>query len=82
VVHQILEDDIVKLSWIPLSGADSYEVIRKAEGEDRWLRLSSTLRNPVYLDLHAPKGTKEYMVRGNNRHGPGRWCDPVVVQPD
>jgi len=50
-MHQILEDDVVRISWLPMNGADSYEIIRRSSGEDKWKRLSSAVRNPVYLSV-------------------------------
>ena len=79
LVHQVVEDDVVKISWLPVSGADSYEIIRQSKGEEKWKRLSSSMRNPVYLDLHAIPGDLVYRVRGSNRHGNGRWSAPLDV---
>jgi voltage-gated potassium channel len=80
VVHQLVEDDIVKISWLPVAGADAYEIIRRQPDEEKWKRLSTAMRNPVYLDLHPPKGDIIYRVRATNRHGSGRWSDPVNVR--
>lgn len=80
VVHQLLEDDVVKISWLPVAGADSYEIIRRKSGEDKWKRLTASMRNPTYLDLHAPKGKVTYRIRATNRHGSGRWSPPLEVQ--
>jgi hypothetical protein len=41
--------------------------------------LSNSIRNPLYLDLHAPKGPLFYRVRAWNRHGSGKWSSPVSV---
>jgi voltage-gated potassium channel len=79
VIHQVLEDDVVKITWLNVTGADSYEVIRQAPGDDKWKRLTSSTRNPVYLDLHAPKGELTYRVRATNRHGGGKWSAAVKV---
>jgi len=79
-MHQILEDDVVRISWLPMNGADSYEIIRRSPGEDKWKRLSSATRNPVYLDLHTPKGEVTYRVRGINRHGSGKWSPTLTIR--
>ena len=79
-VHQLLEDNVVKISWLPLSGADSYEIIRRSTGEDKWKRLSSSMRNPVYLDLHTVKGEVTYRIRGINRHGSGKWSPSLTIR--
>ncbi len=79
LVYQLVEGDVVKISWLPVTGADAYEVIRQGKGDEKWRRLSSSMRNPVYLDLHAPKGDLVYRVRGKNRHGNGRWSAPLDV---
>jgi len=80
VVHQLLDDGVVKITWLPLTGADAYEIIRKAENADKWTRLTASMRNPVYLDLHAPSGGMVYRIRGINRHGGGRWSEPLTVR--
>ncbi len=79
-IHQLLEDNVVRISWLPLSGADSYEIIRRSTGEDKWKRLSSSMRNPVYLDLHTIKGEVTYRIRGNNRHGSGKWSPSLTIR--
>lgn len=79
VVYEVVEDGIVRVTWLPVTGADSYEVIRREEGGDKWKRLSASLRNPVCLDLHAPAGSVTYRVRAANRHGSGPWSEPLVV---
>lgn len=79
VMHQVLEDDVVKITWLNIAGADGYEIIRRSPDEEKWKRLSSAIRNPVYLDLHAPKGELTYRVRATNRHGGGKWSAPLVV---
>jgi voltage-gated potassium channel len=79
-MHQILEDDVVRISWLPMNGADSYEIIRRSTGEDKWKRLSSAIRNPVYLDLHTPKGEVAYRIRGINRHGSGKWSPTLTIR--
>lgn len=79
VVYEVVEDGIVRVTWLPVAGADSYEVIRREEGGDKWKRLSASLRNPVCLDLHAPAGSVTYRVRAANRHGSGPWSEPLVV---
>ena len=78
-MHQVLEDDVVKITWLNVAGADGYEIIRRSPDEEKWKRLSSAIRNPVYLDLHAPKGELTYRVRATNRHGGGKWSAPLVV---
>ena len=78
--HQILEDDVVRISWLAVTGAQGYEIIRRASGEDKWKRLSASLRNPLYLDLHAPKGTIAYRIRASNRHGSGRWSPILTIR--
>lgn len=80
LVHQLVEEDVVKISWLPVAGADAYEIIRQAKGDEKWKRLSSSMRNPVYLDLHAPKADLVYRVRGNNKHGNGKWSAPLEVK--
>jgi len=79
-MHQILEDDVVRISWLPMNGADSYEIIRRGNGEEKWKRLSSATRNPVYLDLHTPKGEVSYRIRGINRHGSGKWSPVLTIR--
>jgi hypothetical protein len=79
-VHQLLEDDVLKISWLPMAGAESYEIIRRSSGEDKWKRLSSAIRNPIYLDLHTPKGEVTYRIRGNNRHGSGKWSPTLTIR--
>ena len=79
-MHQILEDDVVRISWLPMNGADSYEIIRRCTGEDKWKRLSAATRNPVYLDLHTPKGEVTYRIRGINRHGSGKWSPTLTIR--
>jgi len=79
-LYELLEDDLVRVSWLPPAGADSFEIIRKTSENEKWKRLSSSLRNPVYLDLHAPKGEIIYRVRGNNRHGSGGWSPSLTVR--
>ncbi len=80
VIHQILDDDVVKITWLTVADADSYEVIRRAGEEQMWKRLSNSTRNPLFLDLHAPKGSLTYRVRATNRHGGGRWSAPLTIQ--
>ena len=79
-MHQLLEEDVVKISWLPIKGADSYEIIRRCSGEDKWKRLSSGIRNPVFLDLHSPKGEVTYRVRGSNRYGSGKWSPTLTIR--
>ncbi len=79
-IHQILEDGVVQISWLSMNGAESYEIIRRAAGDEKWKRLSSAIRNPVYLDLHTPKGEVTYRIRGNNRHGSGKWSPTLTIR--
>ncbi|RKX71683.1 MAG: Crp/Fnr family transcriptional regulator [Spirochaetes bacterium] len=79
-MHQLLEDGVVRISWLPMNGADSYEIIRRCTGEDKWKRLSSAVRNPVYLDLHTPTGEVTYRIRGINRHGNGKWSPTLTIR--
>ena len=78
--HYVLEDGVVKISWLTLQGAESYEIIRRSNAEDKWKRLSTTIRNSVYLDLHAPRGESTYRIRGVNRHGSGRWSRSITIR--
>ena len=80
VVHQLLDDDVVKITWLTVADADSYEVIRRAGEEQMWKRLSNSTRSPLFLDLHAPKGSLTYRIRATNRHGGGRWSAPLTIQ--
>ncbi len=77
---QILEDQVVRISWLPVQGAQSYEIIRRSSDEEKWKRLSASLRNPVYLDLHAPAGEIVYRIRANNRHGSGKWSPSLSLE--
>ncbi len=79
VVYEVVEEGVVRISWLPVSGADSYEVIRREADAQKWKRLSAAMRNPVCLDLHAPSGQLVYRVRATNRHGSGRWSTPLEV---
>ena len=74
-----MEDDLLRINWLPTPGADGYEIIRKSADEEKWKRLSSAVLNPVYLDLHTPKGEVSYRLRGRNRHGNGKWSPILVV---
>ena len=80
VVHQLLDDDVVKITWLTVADADSYEVIRRAGEEQMWKRLSNSTHSPLFLDLHAPKGSLTYRIRATNRHGGGRWSAPLTIQ--
>ena len=78
LVHQSLEDHVIKVNWLIVEGADQYEIIRRDPGSDKWKRLSASLNNPVYLDLHAPEGEVTYRVRGITRHGAGKWSPTLT----
>ena len=80
--HEVMDNGVLKISWLKLEGAERYEIIRRSKGEDKWKRLSGTLQNPVYLDLRAPKGEFAYRVRCANRYGSSRWSPPVTVRLD
>ena len=79
-IHEVLDNGVVKVTWLKCRGTDRYEIIRRAEGEDKWKRLSGTLQSPVYLDLHAPEGRSIYRVRCANRYGNSRWSPPLTVR--
>lgn len=78
-IYKLMEDDVLRINWLPTSGADGYEVIRKSADDDKWKRLSTAVRNPMYLDLHTPKGEVSYRIRGNNRHGNGAWSTILTI---
>ena len=80
VMHQLLQDQVVKISWLAVGGAEKYEIIRRSDGEEKWKRLSASLSNPMFLDLHAPAGEVTYMVRCINRHGSGKWSPGLTIQ--
>ncbi|MCK5736430.1 MAG: ion transporter [Spirochaetaceae bacterium] len=78
--HQVLEDSVIRISWLPMNGAESYEIIRRTAENEKWKRLSSAIRNPVYLDLHTPIGEVTYRIRGTNRHGSGKWSPTLTIR--
>ena len=56
----------VKLSWDEITGAKEYEVYRKASGESKWTKLTTTTEHS-YKDTAVKRNTTySYRVRAVN----------------
>lgn len=65
----------VKVTWNPVSGADTYIIYRKASGETSWTRLGTAASGTKdYTDTKAKSGnTYTYTVKAQNTSGAGAY---------
>ncbi len=71
--------DKVVLSWNAAQGATSYEIQRRAEGENDYSDLARGITTTSYVDDTVTPGTVYwYRVRARNQAGPGPWSRAVM----
>ncbi len=59
----VLSDNRIKLSWLPVEGADSYRVYRKAPGESSYTRIATLSNATEYTDAEKKTATAEYSYK-------------------
>ncbi len=72
--------DGVSLTWDAVEGATSYNIFRKAEGEEE-AKLVTTVTESSYVDVNVENGiTYEYSVSALNEAGEGDACESVSIK--
>jgi autotransporter-associated beta strand protein len=71
----------VLLRWDPVSGASSYNILRKVNGDSAFRRVASGLTSPSYEDAGlASSTTYVYLVTAVNQSGSSYYSDPLSVK--
>lgn len=71
-------DPTLKLAWMPVEGATSYQLAFSEDGGGTWEELYSGAETG--FEYEPPSGLRQYRVRARNANGYGEWS--VVLEYD